>query len=133
MAERVSIAAVVANGSELRIELEVPERRPLRLKILQPVELAEEFEANDLFSCLLKARISLEEKGIVLCCQGSRPIVFPSGMQRQMGDGRYAYVLADGEFSAASTEVDIFAPADRWEVGSVADQKDMVMRYFGFS
>ncbi|MFE7798641.1 hypothetical protein [Nocardia sp. NPDC057440] len=46
---------------------------------------------DDYLSCLLAVREYLEERGQLLCCQGARPDVWPSGMLRQFGNGRQAY------------------------------------------
>lgn len=50
-------------------------------------------EARDLFAALAVARRELEVQGAQLACNGARLDVWPSGMLRQAGYGRRAYVL----------------------------------------
>lgn len=42
------------------------------------------FSEPNLFKCLMSLRTYLEKQELLLCCQGARPDVFPSGMQQQM-------------------------------------------------
>ncbi|MFX4294924.1 hypothetical protein [Streptomyces bohaiensis] len=86
------------------------------------------FAGSNLFKCLLSARIDLEKEGLLLCCQGARADVFPSGMQQQVDNGRFAAVLSR---SAKEREiVDIFAAAKPSQVTSVEGQRVAVYRFF---
>lgn len=49
---------------------------------------------NDYLSCLLAVREYLEEQGQLLCCQGARPDVWPSGIGARLAC-RSALVVAD--------------------------------------
>ncbi|MEW1568938.1 hypothetical protein AB0454_39020 [Streptomyces sp. NPDC093509] len=80
------------------------------------------YEDVDLLECFKSARRDLENRGLLLCCQGARSNVFPSGMTRQMTDGRLAYSLEAGKELSDDDLVDIFAPADCSEVVSLEDQ-----------
>ncbi|WP_158791014.1 hypothetical protein [Streptomyces sp. NRRL WC-3549] len=80
------------------------------------------YEEVDLLECLKSARRDLEVMGLLLCCQGARPNVFPSGMTRQMAEGRLAYSLEAGKELSDNDLVDIFAPADCSEVATLEDQ-----------
>jgi hypothetical protein len=86
----------------------------------------------DLFECLQGVRRHLESEGLLVCCQGARPGVFPSGMSRQMSNGRYAYPLRRDPPLTDADLVDIFAPAEISEVGTVDDQRRAVAKFFGF-
>lgn len=52
-------------------------------------------EQADIFECLLALRHEVEPLGIRLCCNGARRNAWASGMQRDMGMGRYVYLLSD--------------------------------------
>jgi hypothetical protein len=80
------------------------------------------YQEVDLLECLKSIRRDLEGMGLLLCCQGARLNVFPSGMLRQMTDGRLAYSLQAGEMPSDDDLVDIFAPADCSEVATLEDQ-----------
>jgi len=71
-------------------------------------------------------RRELEAEGIVVCCQGARKDVWPSGMARDMAAGLQAYVLTIGRTPLRHELVAIFDPADRKLIGTVAEQE----RYF---
>ncbi|WP_155945649.1 hypothetical protein [Micromonospora sp. CNB394] len=88
------------------------------------------FRGVDLFDCLLSLRGALEERGLLLCCQGARRTVGPSGMTRQMSNGRLAYVLRLGVRASDDDLVDIFAPADCADVASIAEQKAEIRKIF---
>jgi hypothetical protein len=87
------------------------------------------FVESDIFGSLIQARLELEHKGFLLCCQGARPNVFPSGMLKQMNDGRVAHAL-DHPLSEDGG-VDCFADADPSEVGTVEQQRQFVFDFFG--
>lgn len=57
-------------------------------------------------------------------------MVFPSGMGRQMSNGRLAYPLRRDPPLTDSDLVDIFAPAHCSEVGTVEDQRSAVIEFF---
>jgi len=81
---------------------------------------------SDYFACLVSIRRELEAEGIVVCCQGARKDVWPSGMARDMAAGLQAYVLTIGRTPLRHELVAIFDPADRKLIGTVAEQE----RYF---
>lgn len=83
-------------------------------------------DGNDLFDCLTNLRRELEPRGWQLLCQGARTDVYPSGLSRDTGRGRRAYVLVKGQRPQPGTSVPIFDVAQPTQVGSVADQE----RYF---
>jgi hypothetical protein len=78
---------------------------------------------HDLWESLRNLRLSLEQVGLMLWCNGARQNVHASGMQRQWNNGRRAYELAFPRTSNRPPTVDIFGVADsREELVSVADQ-----------
>lgn len=88
------------------------------------------FSGVDLFDCLLSLREALEGRGLLLCCQGARRNVSPSGMTRQMSNGRLAYLLRPEVRASDDDLVDIFAPADCADVASIAEQKAEIRKIF---
>lgn len=82
------------------------------------------FVSSDLFEAMIELRKVLESKGARLLCAGARPEVFPSGMARDMGGGRKAYVTRIGEPARSEDLVDIFHYAAPGTVGTVDEQAD---------
>ncbi|TDC61606.1 hypothetical protein E1258_11050 [Micromonospora sp. KC207] len=90
-----------------------------------------EAEGEDLLVCLVNVRQQLEADGLNLCCQGARPDVWPSGQLRQFTNGRFGYILASPSIGRAPETVDLFAPADVGEIGTVEEQRAAVFRFHG--
>jgi hypothetical protein len=88
-------------------------------------------EGEDLLDCLIDLRRQLEAEGLNLCCQGARSDVWPSGQLRQFTNGRVGYVLAPRPPGDAHEEVDLFAPAQPHEIGSIEQQRKAVFRFHG--
>lgn len=88
------------------------------------VEDGRSFRADgpDLWNAFLALRKNLESEGIMLCCNGARPDVWPSGMAGQMGDGRSAYKARPGKRPSRDDLVDILAPTPCSEVVTVEEQ-----------
>ncbi|MFI6457011.1 hypothetical protein ACIBF6_36305 [Streptosporangium amethystogenes] len=82
-------------------------------------------------NCLIDLRCRLEAEGLNLCCQGARSEVWPSGRLRQFTNGRLGYVLAPTPPGDAFEEVDLFAPAQPCEIGSIEQQREAVLRFHG--
>jgi len=88
-------------------------------------------EARDLFAALAVARRELEAHGMQLANNGARLDVWPSGMLRQAGYGRRAYVLTLPPTAARQSTVDIFEPAPKSSVlGTVDEQREWFRRYW---
>ena len=102
-----SVDVTIATEPPWRVGLEFPDGR------------LEHAEGQDLFAALQALRRRLQDAGMVLCCQGARPDVFPSGMSRQMGGGRRAYRHRAGRPPTIEDLVDIFDPADCNDVVTV--------------
>ena len=88
-------------------------------------------EARDLFAALAEARRELEAHGVQLACNGARLDVWPSGMLRQTGYGRRAYVLTKPSTVGKAPTVDIFEPAPESAVlATVDEQREWFHRYW---
>jgi hypothetical protein len=88
-------------------------------------------EARDLFAALAVARRDLETRGVQLAINGARLNVWPSGMLRQAGYGRRAYVLAMPPEAGQPSTVDIFEPApEPADLALVAEQNEWFQRYW---
>ena len=120
--EELARTAVRASGEVVNVLLQVS-TQPSTLRMRLPDEEFERiYEEVDLLECLKSARRDLEDMGLLLCCQGAGLNVFPSGMTRQMTEGRLAYSLQAGRAPSDDDLVDIFAPADCSEVGTLEGQ-----------
>lgn len=83
------------------------------------------------FGALAVARRELETQGVQLACNGARLDVWPSGMPRQVGYGRRAYVLTMPSTAARPSTVDIFEPAPKSAVlATVDEQREWFRRYW---
>lgn len=66
-----------------------------------------------------------------LACNGARLDVWPSGMLRQAGYGRRAYVLTMPPSAARTSTVDIFEPAPKSSaLATVDEQREWFRRYW---
>lgn len=126
----VQAVAVGRDGTKVALEIDVSRTPPSVIRVRRGQGAVAEYTGSDLFNCLHGLRQVLEAEGLLLCCQGARPDVFPSGMDRQMGEARHAHVL--GLEARQEESVDIFAPADVGLVGTIEEQRVFVMRAFGF-
>jgi hypothetical protein len=121
-------AQIPASGSDVRqAELVYSTAPPWRLEVTLDNGTVLHASENDLFECLVAVRRQLEREGILLCCEGARCDVFPSGMARQMAGGRKAY----RHFANAGRRpelVDIFTPTDCSEVCTVDRQLESVRK-----
>ncbi|MFJ5280520.1 hypothetical protein [Streptomyces parvulus] len=133
MGELVSLLAGGSDGASVQVSLELSDQTPTTLRMKVADSDWQEFQASNWFSCLIEARLILEGEGFLLCCQGARPDVFPSGMLQQMNLGRFAYYLKSGALLSEDDVVDIFAPTDVSEVASVEDQRIAVFKFFKIS
>ncbi len=109
---------VEVRGEEIvRCRLEIGDVSPWRLR-LECGDDEYSSEGLDLFESLTSLRLQLESGGLLLCVNGARADVYPSGMSRQMAGGRMAYQLARGRRPGREDLVDIFdAACCDWVVG----------------
>lgn len=128
--ERLRRRAIGQDGDFLVVDFEIPAGLPPVLRMTVAEGPAQVFSEGDIFSSLIAARKVLERDGYLLCCQCARPDVFPSGLLRQMNDGRFAYRLTRDHPLFEDDVVDCLAEADASEVGTVDQQKDFVFAFF---
>lgn len=118
------------DGPDVRVSLDVQSEHPAVLVARLGDEKSRQYPGVDLFDCLLSLREDLESRGLLLCCQGARKNVSPSGMTRQMSNGRLAYALLPERQVSDDDLVEIFAPADCGDVASIAEQKEETRKIF---
>jgi hypothetical protein len=82
----------------------------------------------DWFDSLQQLRAALERDGLLICVEGARGDVFPSGMSRQMGDGRRAYRHVLGRRPERTDLVDVFGTTCCDDVVSIAEQHESIRR-----
>ncbi|WP_177154283.1 hypothetical protein [Actinosynnema pretiosum] len=128
--EQISRTAIDPTGQHVALDLIISVPDPCTVTTSRAGMPDEVFTGTDLFSCMVNLRERLEQDGLLLCCQGSRPDVHPTGMDRQMGDGRHAHVLS-AEAVQQGLTVDIFAPAEPRLVGTLVQQRDHVFAFYG--
>jgi hypothetical protein len=87
------------------------------------------FTGADLVDCLGDLRLRLEADGLLLCCQGARVNVWPSGQLRQFADGRQGYVLTRRARGQVHEIVDLLDPAPPAQAVSVEDQRMFVYEF----
>lgn len=87
------------------------------------------FTGADLVDCLVDLRLRLEADGLLLCCQGARVNVWPSGQLRQFADGRQGYVLTRRAPGQVHEIVDLLDPASPAQAVSVEDQRRFVYEF----
>ena len=110
------------DGRYATLSLEAPDLR-----------LALEASGRDLFDALRQLRqlrLQLEPLGWYPLCNGARIDCYPSGMARDMGEGRAVYVLS--QTLDKLPLIPTFEPADREKVGTVAEQDANFERWFSW-
>lgn len=130
MAEQILLQTVDASGGTAPIMLCV-ETTFTRVTITATTGIGTigPVAGGDLLDALTELRQHLGDRDLLLCCQGARINVWPSGMLRQFSHGRSGYVLGtrleDGSFEI----VDLLAPAPSAQVVNVADQQEFVRAF----
>ena len=76
----------------------------------------------DLFEALRNLRRVIDPLGFRLALNGARRDAWASGMQRDMGEGRYVYLLEPGQ-KGRPEQVDTLGTAPIEFIGSVAEQE----------
>jgi hypothetical protein len=119
------VLAIGPDGAEHDCRLSWVAEAPHRYRLIAAVadEPPVGVEAGDLFEALRQLRRQFEARGIALCCAGARRDVWSSGMQRDMGMGRAAYILTFPRTAERPQQVNIFEPAEPDAIASVAEQE----------
>jgi hypothetical protein len=94
------------------------------------LQLALGASGRDFFDALQQLRLQLEPLGWYPLCNGARIDCYPSGMARDMGEGRAVYVLS--QTLDKLPLVPTFEPADREKVGTVVEQDANFERWFAW-
>jgi hypothetical protein len=128
--EVCALVAASEDGHRESVDLEVNDSAMPSLKITRANGTVTIHAGSDLFECLKEARLMFEADNLLLCCQGARPNVFPSGMGRQMSNGRLAYPLRRNPPLTDADLIDIVSPAPLAEVGTVAEQRSAIVEFF---
>jgi hypothetical protein len=85
-------------------------------------------EGPDLFEALRVLRSAADPLGIRLGVNGARRDAWASGMQRDMGEGRFVYLLTEGE-TGRPPQVSTLGPASLMDVGTVREQEELHARW----
>jgi hypothetical protein len=85
-------------------------------------------EGPDLFKALRELRRMLDPQGIPVGVNGARRDAWASGMQCDMGEGRFVCLLAGGE-AGRPAEVGTLGPTSLEDVGTVDDQDEHFARW----
>lgn len=83
-----------------------------------------EGKASDFFAVLCSIRIELESAGLTPVCYGASLNVYPSGMARDMGQGRVSYKLQLGRHARKEDLVRIFETGPDFIPSTVAQQRN---------
>jgi len=124
----ISLTAMRNDGSRIRVDIQILNDHPAEILATLP-NRSDTVSGIDFFDCLLKLRSNLESDNYLLCCQGARRDSTPSGMTRQMSNGRLVYALRSGMPTSEDDLVDIFAPAPCDEVTTIDDQKARSLKF----
>lgn len=92
-------------------------------------DISESAQALDCFSALIEVRRKLEKKDAYPLVMGANKRVYPSPMQRNMGDGRSAYMQRMGAPAVMSDCVDIFEPCNYEDISTVVEQEQYHNRW----
>ena len=114
---------VTSNGESARWVLQVTEGEYPELTVtLTAPTRTWTATGFDVFEALMNLREQLDTEGIRLCCNGARRNAWASGMQRDMGQGRFVYVLDDEQSGRHQVETLADAPCE--DVGTVHEQRE---------
>lgn len=117
-----SVKVAGAQGS-VACEVVVFYEPSISMKLVMPGETPMAFEGNDLFESMKSLRRHLEQREMLLLCNGARVDSYPSQMSRQMGHARRVYLATMGQQTRREDLVDIFGEAPVEKIGSVDAQR----------
>lgn len=118
------VVSVVRNGVPATWPLHVAEGTypELVLRLIGPDQT---WTATGLsvFAALMGLREQLDMEEIRVCCNGARRNAWSSGMQQDMGRGRFVYLLEENQ-SGRPTEVHTLDAAPCDQIATVQEQKE---------
>jgi hypothetical protein len=126
--ESHSILVASGSGSEQWVLTTDRQGRDWLIAIAGPDGNRWQAEGPDLFEALRALRRALDPRGIRLAVNGARRDAWSSGMQRDMGEGRVVYLLAEAG-SGRPPQVKTLGPAPLTDVGTVAEQDEQHRRW----
>jgi hypothetical protein len=116
------LVLVLSGADEQRWPLTTNRRgRDWLLTVTSPDGKGWAAEGPDLFKALRALRRILDPLDIRLGVNGARHDAWASGMQCDMGEGRFVYLLTEGQVGRPE-QVSTLGPAPLSEVGTVDDQ-----------
>jgi hypothetical protein len=101
--------------------------------VLEGEGAGQSFVGFDFYEAMCFWRQYLEHKGLRPALQGALKCVFPSRLQREMGDGSAAHCLDVGQTASAKTIVNIFDSVLRTsyvDIASVDEQRQYRLNFF---
>ncbi|MFF2775617.1 hypothetical protein ACFVU3_11980 [Streptomyces sp. NPDC058052] len=125
--EEVTLRTVDPDGRSRSVTLRLGPASRAIVGLLDDGALTE-ISGTDYLDCLLQIRRRLERDGRLLCCQGARSGVHPSGQLRQFTHGREAYLDFFDVRGTGPETVDIFAPAPPEDVVTLDAQRAAFLR-----
>lgn len=123
MREQKEILIQLNNGNIEKCFLIISESPPWIISLTYKGYKDLSYQADDLFEALKLMREFFEPLGIKMLCNGAREDVVSSGMSREMGGGRKAYVIQKGHPANIDEMVDIFDFAEPQLIMTVQDQE----------
>lgn len=118
-------------GEVLTVECELGIGPPFSILLLLPNADSLSANESDYFGSLVAVRKELELRGFVVLCNGARRDVYPpTGLTRQWGGARKAYILKPRIRPTPQDTVDIFGPALREHIGTVSEQQAYFKEWF---
>lgn len=103
-----------------RVEYSVGE--PWRLSLVDPDESRLDATGNDLYDCLKQIRRQTDPVGILLCCNGARKNVRPSGFLSSSLGAISVYKIHRWRASMPWDLVDLFAYAPPRQIATLEEQ-----------
>jgi len=131
-ADPITVVIDQRGTEEWSIEKEtIAPHRSYRLTLGAPDGRSWSAEAGNVFQCLLDLRGLVEPLGVRLCCNGSRRNAWCSGMQADMGQGLFVYLLTRPRTTDRPQQVDTLGAASPDDVVSVGEQRAWYEEWLG--
>ena len=117
----------------ITLRVETDAARQVQMTAVAETETFGPIVGVDVMDALIEVRRQLEDRGLVLCCQGARRNVWASGQLRQFTDGERGYVLTEVRSTDPDDPFEIVdlldaAPAD--QVVSLGEQHQFIRAFY---